>query len=177
MLAKLVSRSVLLLGLLLGLLLSNVAIAGILKDFNGKDREISDFAGDGKWRIVMIWASDCHVCNQEAHEYIRFHKEHENKDARVLGISMDGKEKAEEAREFVARHKINFPNLIGEPQDVAMYYMQLTGSEGFGTPAFLIYTPGGELVVKQEGAVPVDLIEGFMKSWKPKAAAGQEKAR
>jgi len=155
------------------LLFSGMTFAGVTKDFNGNDKDISDFTGDGKWRVVMIWASDCHVCNQEAHEYIRFHEQHQNKDARVLGISMDGKAKENEAKQFIARHKITFPNLIGEPEDVAMHYMKLTGSEWVGTATSVIYTPKGELVVKQEGAVPVDLIEGFMKSWQAKAAGNQ----
>lgn len=175
MFVKYFTRSLLL--LTAGLLYAAASTAGTLKDFDGKDKDIADFAGDGKWRVVMIWASDCHACNQEVHEYVRFHEQHQNKDARVLGIAMDGKEKEKEAREFIARHKLNFPNLIGEPEDVAMKYMQLTGSEWIGTPTFMVYTPKGELVVKQEGAVPVELIEGFMKSWQAKAAASQGNPR
>lgn len=144
------------------------ALAGPLKDFNGKDKSISDYAGDGKWRIVMIWASDCHVCNQEAHAYLRFHRERRDKDARLLGISMDGREKLKEAREFIKRHHLDFPNLIGEPEDVAVEYMKLTGADWVGTPTFLIYTPAGKLVAKQEGAVPVSLIEQFIASSTPK---------
>lgn len=138
------------------------ATAGPLKDFKGNDKAISDFTGDGKWRIVMIWASDCHVCNQEVHAYIKFHEKHKDSDARVLGISLDGKEKLSEAKEFIKRHGVTFPNLIGEPEDVVVEYMKLTGSEWIGTPTFLIYTPKGKLVAKQEGAVPVSLIEGFI---------------
>ena len=171
---KFVARSTLL--LMAGILVSANVFAGVFRDFDGQSKEISDFAGDGKWRVVMIWASDCHICNQEAHQYVRFHEQHRDKDARVLGISMDGKEKQKEAKEFISRHKLNFPNLIGEPEEVAMHYMKLTGSEWVGTPTFLIYTPNGELVVKQEGAVPVDLIEGFMKSWKPKTATNPDKS-
>lgn len=155
-------------GILLALLISFAwtasASAGGLKDFNGTEKAISDYAGDGKWRIVMIWASDCHVCNQEVHAYIKFHEQRKDTDARVLGVTLDGKEKFKEAQEFIKRHGVTFPNLIGEPEDVVIEYMKLTGSDWIGTPTFLIYTPKGKLVAKQEGAVPVALIENFIKS-------------
>lgn len=142
--------------------------AGPYRDFNGQEKSISDFTGDGKWRVVMIWASDCHVCNKEAHTYIGFHEQHKDKDARMLGISLDGKDKIADARDFIRRHKVSFPNLIGEPVDVVTDYMQLTGSEWVGTPTFLIYTPEGKLVAKQEGAAPVSLIENFIRSYSGK---------
>jgi len=154
---------------LVGMSVAGNAYAGGLTDFSGHGKEISDFTGNGKWRIVMIWASDCHVCNQEAHSYVKFNEEHKDKDAQMLGISMDGKAKLKDAEAFVKRHQLNFPNLIGEPADVAMDYMQMTGAEWVGTPTFLIYGPKGDLLAKQEGAVPVDLIENFMKTYKSKS--------
>lgn len=154
------------LGLALLILMASVTVAdaGVLKDFSGQDRNISDYTGNGKWRIVMIWASDCHVCNQEAHSYVKFNREHRHKDAEMLGISMDGQGKRVEAQDFIKRHDLNFPNLIGEPVDVAVEYMRLTGAEWVGTPTFLIYGPQGKLLAKQEGAVPVSLIESFIRS-------------
>lgn len=150
--------------ILWGFLFAVTAQAGQLTDFQGSPKSISDFTGDGKWRVVMIWASDCHVCNDEAHEYVKFHEKHKTVDAQMLGISLDGKDKFSEAGKFVKRHGLSFPNLIGEPEDVVVEYMKLTGSEWVGTPTFLIYTPKGKLVAKQEGAVPVGLIENFIAS-------------
>jgi len=151
-------------GLLVLSLLAIPAHAGPYRDFNGQEKAISNFTGDGKWRVVMIWASDCHVCNQEAHTYNDFHERHKDSDARMLGISLDGRDKIDDARAFIKRHKITFPNLIGEPEEGVMDYMKLTGAEWVGTPTFLIYTPQGELVAKQEGAAPVSLIENFIRS-------------
>lgn len=148
------------------LLFAPVLFAAIngLQDFKGKSKNLSDYTGKGKWTIVMLWASDCHVCNQEVHQYVKFHKEHKNKDASVLGISLDGQEKKSDAKDFMKRHDVNFPNLIGEPMGVSSIYRELTG-EGFrGTPTFLIFSPQGKLRAQQVGAVPTDLIEQFMVS-------------
>lgn len=145
------------------LFLAPVAQAAELQDFNGNPRAISDYSGKGKWLVVMIWASDCHVCNQEAHAYVDFHFVHSDQDAQVLGISIDGQAKKAEAQKFIQRHKINFPNLVGEPAVVARLFSQLTGTYFAGTPAFLFYDPKGELRAQQLGAVPPELIEEFIK--------------
>lgn len=133
-----------------------------LTDFSGNPKKISDYTGEGKWLVVMIWASDCHVCNQEAHEYIKFHTIHKDKDARMLGISIDGKEKLAEAKQFLKKHDINFPSLISEPAAMTETYEELTGDRFIGTPSFMVYKPSGELLGAQGGAVPTSVIESFI---------------
>jgi peroxiredoxin len=133
-----------------------------LTDFKGNPRTIADYAGKGKWLVVMVWASDCHVCNQEVHQYVAFHKKHATKDAKVLGISMDGKEKQADAEAFLQKHQVNFPSLIGEPEVVAGLYQNLTGATWRGTPSFMVYKPDGELIGAQAGAVPTQIIESFI---------------
>lgn len=147
------------------------AWAGGLTDLNGNARTIQDYAGKGKWLVVMIWASDCHFCNTEAHNYVDFQTFHKDKDATVLGISMDGLGNKAAAESFIKRHSVNFPNLIGSPETVAGMYIQLTGAPFGGTPAFLIYDPSGKLRAQQVGAVPTDLIEDFIKSHTKASAA------
>ena len=165
-------QSINLLALILSLAwLLPLAQAQALQDFNGKPREISDYSGKGKWLIVMIWASDCHVCNKEVHNYVDFQFVHADEDAQVLGISIDGKGRKQEAEKFIQRHKVNFPNLIGEPAEVARLFTQLTGAYFAGTPAFLFYDPRGELRAQQLGAVPIEMIEKFIKQ--PVTAANE----
>ncbi|MDH5545865.1 MAG: peroxiredoxin family protein [Gammaproteobacteria bacterium] len=133
-----------------------------LKDFQGNIKSLTDYTGKGKWTVVMMWAHDCHVCNQEAHQYVKFHTAHKDRDAIVLGISMDGLEKKKEAESFVQRHKLNFDNLYGEPEALAEAFENLTGVSWFGTPTFLFFNPKGEIMAQQVGAVPPKLIEQFM---------------
>lgn len=138
------------------------AAAAPLTDFAGKPQQIDDYAGHGKWLVVMFWASDCPVCNAEVHQYNDFHTFHQDSDATVLGISLDGAGKLAEAKAFVARHEVGFPNLIGEPEAVSALYGALVGRPLEGTPAFLIYDPAGKLVAARVGAVPANRIEEFI---------------
>jgi len=148
--------------LTLVLISGNAIAAEASNAFSGSPADIGKYAGNGKWLVVMIWASDCTVCNREAHNYVDFQKQHQGKDAQMLGLSIDGKEKTKDALDFLKRHQLNFPNLIGEPMDVATMYQERTGNDWIGTPTFMVFNPKGELIGAQAGAVPVSIIESFI---------------
>jgi len=149
-------------GLVALLLLAQIATAAQLLDLDGKVRQLSDYTGKGKWLIVMIWASDCLICNKEAFHYEEFYQQHRHKDATVLGISVDGMAKVADARQFIQAHKLTFPNLIGDLDQVGVMVADSSGMQWVGTPTFLIYNPAGELKVADSGAVPVPLIEEYI---------------
>ena len=131
-------------------------------DFKGSPADIQSYLGKGKWTVVMFWASDCLICNKEAHQYVKFHEEHKNKDARILGISLDGIKNIKSAKSFVKDNAVTFDNLIAEPEVVAGFYYDQTGDTWYGTPTFLIYAPDGKLKAAQSGAVPPKLIEDYI---------------
>jgi len=151
------------------------AYAGGLTDFSGKARTISDYTGHGKWLVVMFWAHDCKVCNRDVASKVQFFERHRNKNATVLGISIDGKENRKGAIAFIRRHKVTFPNLIGEPQDVMNLFTRYTGDDFVGTPTFLIFDPQGKVRAEQAGAVPNSLIEDFIRKHSQHAAPGSSK--
>lgn len=140
-----------------------LANAAGLTDFKNTPKTIEEYTANGKWLLVMFWASDCHICNKEAHEYVDFHFAHSDTDATVLGISADGKAQFKDAEKFIKKHAIDFPNLIGEPEDVAAIYGKHANSRWIGTPSFLLFNPKGKLMAAQVGAVPPEVIEDFMK--------------
>lgn len=153
------------LGLILALIVSCLPLAQaapVFTDLSGQPRAVDDYLGDGKWRVVVIWASDCPVCNAEAYQYVDFHLIHQDDDARVLGISIDGPKNVAAAKDFVSRHEINFPNLIAAPDAVAQWYGGITGESLRGTPTIMLFDPAGELQARQAGAVPAEVIEAFI---------------
>ena len=144
------------------------AASAQLTPFDGSPDTLKTYTGKGKWVIAMIWAYDCHVCNQEASEYVSFHEKHKDKDAVVLGISMDGQKQLKQAQKYMDRHAIPFTTLLGEPEKVAGLYEQMTGRTWVGTPTFIIFEPSGKLVAEQAGAVPIELLENFIGNYKAK---------
>jgi len=110
---------------------------GTFQTFDGESKSVSDYIPSDQWLVLMIWASGCHVCNMEAEAYAHLHENQKDKQLRLLGLSIDGPEVAD-AREFVARHDIPFPNLIGDTMAVAEYYQAVSGRPFQGTPSFVI---------------------------------------
>jgi peroxiredoxin len=144
-----------------------------LVDLDGKQRHVNEYIGKGQWTVVVIWAEDCEVCNAEIQSYDFFHDEHKNKNARVLGVTVDGKEKIALSRDFVKRHGLTFPNLLIEPD---MKEIGKFGGGNFvGTPTIYIYSPEGQIVAAQPGAVPISIIEDFINKQEAEKTASADK--
>lgn len=129
---------------------------------DGKTRNVNEFIGHGKWTVVVAWAHDCHICGREIHEMSSFHTAHQDKDAIVLGVSVDGYDQVKEARGFIARHNLPFTNLIAEPKQEVM--MKFGAGRFVGTPTYYIFSPKGEIVGQNVGPVTREEVESFMAS-------------
>ena len=134
----------------------------ILKTTDGAQKTIEDYQNPGKWSVVVFWASDCHVCNVENQQYSKLHTRRKDTDLNVLGISLDGWDNVDDAKSFIKRNKITFPNLIGESDSINKYFHQLSGKYLAGTPAVFIYDKKGKLVAAEIGAVPISVIEKYV---------------
>jgi thiol-disulfide isomerase/thioredoxin len=146
----------------LAAVLAAPARATDLRDLEGRARSLDGYVADGKWTVVMLWASDCPVCAQEAPAWALFDSRHRAGEVRVVGVSLDGAARLAEARAFVERHLLDFPNLIGEPEVVARLYAERARQPWLGTPSFLLYDPAGQLRARQVGALPPERVEAYI---------------
>lgn len=134
-----------------------------LHDFDGKPHVIEEYLGQGKWLVVTVWASDCAICEREIPELVVFHNAHRDKDATVLGISVDGPARKQEALAFIQRHRISFPNLLDGGRAFKAIYLRVTGRPWFGgTPMNLVYAPDGKLAARSIGPLGKREIEAFI---------------
>lgn len=142
-----------------------------LHGLDGKPRNANEFIGHGKWTVVVAWAHDCFICNHEIGQMTAFHNAHKNKDAIVLGVSIDGMEKIKDAREFVADHKLPFVNLVAEPEQEVM--MAFGGGPFVGTPTFYIYDPSGKIVARNVGPTSRQDVEKFIDDYNKNSYVGE----
>jgi len=75
---------------------------------------------------------------------------------------MDGWKGRRDALNFIERHSVPLPNLIGSIRSVAGFFKEVTGVPLSGTPAFLVYDPKGRIATKQIGTVEIEVIEKFL---------------
>jgi peroxiredoxin len=133
-----------------------------LKRLDGKSQNVSAYIGKGKWTIVAIWAHDCPICNAEIPAMAFFHDDHKDKDAIVLGVSVDGWANRHKAKQFIQTHALNFTNLIAEPRQEVLG--RFGGGTFYGTPTFYVYSPTGELMARQVGPITIEAIEEYIQS-------------
>jgi peroxiredoxin len=133
-----------------------------LRDLDGRARNVNEFVGHGKWTVVVVWAHDCGICAREIGQMTALHAAHRDKDAIVLGVTLDGSAHLKEARAFVKRHKLPFVNLITEPSREVL--MKFGAGEFVGTPTYYIYNPKGEIVGQNIGPVSRKEVEAFIAS-------------
>ena len=145
----------------------------LLMDMQGKPRNVNTAIGHGQWVIVTVWSHDCGICAREIHEMASFHKAHEKRDARVLGVSLDGRAQLEAARKFVRDHTLPFVNLVAEPEQEVM--LKFGAGEFVGTPTYYIYDPKGELVGQQVGPLTREEVEKFLDVLRAEAAEAASK--
>ena len=125
----------LLLSITLAVLMSttHAAVPDIaLQTLDGQPRNVNEFIGKGKWVIVVFWVHDCRVCASEIHNMNAFHVAHKDKDAIVLGVTIDGAALLDRARGFAEAHKLQFMNLVAEPE--AEIIERFGGGKFVGTP-------------------------------------------
>jgi thiol-disulfide isomerase/thioredoxin len=141
------------------LLLSTSALA--FTDLNGKKIEMQEQLGGGKWSIVEIWGSDCHACRQHMPSMVKF--DGKLKNARIVGITLDGQEGIANANAFIKQFDIKFKNLVSNPIEVNAWMMETVGEGLIGTPTFILFNPKGKLVAAQPGPVSPKSLETFIK--------------
>ena len=136
-----------------------------LHTLDGKAHSISDEIGRGQWVLLMFWATDCGICRQQEPMISSFHKNHSSNDARVIGISIDGLEKKQEVRRFLANNELSYPNYIGNLALIGLNYPVLTEEAFRGTPTYLLFSPQGELLGVNPGPMRLEALEAFIKRY------------
>lgn len=158
-------------GVLLLILLGSTGLQAASPDIrlmglDGRMHHLSEYIGRGKWVVLNVWGPGCPPCLEEMPELQLFHDRHSADRAMVVGVAIDypsyGYADREEVAQFVDDYFIDFPILLGDAGVVPVF----GGGDLKGTPTTFVYTPQGELVAVQLGAVTAAIIEKFINNYK-----------
>ncbi|UCB53765.1 MAG: TlpA family protein disulfide reductase [Thiotrichales bacterium] len=133
-----------------------------LEGIDGRQHNLSEYIGKGKWTALNIWGTRCPPCLDEIPELVHFHDDHQDTKAIVVGVAIDfpsyGYARKDEVLAFIDDHLVEFPVLLSDA----------TISEKIGTgrleglPTTYLYNPQGKLVAKQVGSITRDILEAFI---------------
>lgn len=133
-----------------------------LKSIDDSSHRLTEYIGKGKWVVLNIWGTDCPPCREEVPELVRFHDEHEETNAIVVGIAIDfpsfGYARKDEVIAFADDYFIDFPILLSDAR--------VTENIGLGAlsglPTTYLFDPEGKLAGMQVGGITKKILEDFI---------------
>ena len=133
-----------------------------LVDVDGKPVTTQADIGIGKWQVVMIWATDCHICAEMKPLMSAFHDQHKDTDAEVYGVALDGVDNLDAVNRYMTEHKVTFPTYVGDMGLIAINFEMNAEVRLSGTPTYMLFNPAGELVAIDYGMLDIDALENFI---------------
>jgi peroxiredoxin len=130
-----------------------------LDGIDGKKHALNEYVGQGKWVVVNVWATACPYCRHELYDLTNFHNAHQDKDAMVIGLTIDWPSfeypEKNYLTEFASSHFIDYPVLMAD----GMLATQVIGQSVDMVPISLMYNPEGKLVKRINGMVTEKVLE------------------
>ena len=134
----------------------------ILENLDKERVFLHDYVGDGRWTIVMLWATDCIPCEEQKPAFEAFHQQHKDTDASVLGIATDGLGNESEVYKLIELHQPTYPNLVALSDVFPRQYQELVGKQFRVTPTYLVFSPQGDLWGSISGDMNFDDLSQFV---------------
>ncbi len=163
-------RALRLLILLMLLMLSEISYAKdhnlLLEGLDGKHHALSEYVGKGKWAVVNVWATACPHCRRELFDLASFYDKHHEKDAIVIGLTLDLETfeipDKKHVSIFAATYLVDYPLLLVSGQLAS----KVIGRAVNTVPATFFYNPEGRLVYEFNGELTMQILEDIINNKK-----------
>lgn len=133
-----------------------------LVDMSGRDATLA--VGQGKWTLVMVWATDCPICQQQKPQISKFHDAYKDLNAEVVGIALDGRDALDAVQSYLDNHVVTFPNYVGELAILSENILRIAEEPLRGTPTYLLFDPKGNIKGINPGPLSEGAIERFIEN-------------
>lgn len=117
---------------------------------------------DGRWELVMFWATYCHICKKDFKKLAAFIEDNPEISLTIVGVVIDGLEEQEQTRELVKKHKLDYTHLVTDYDRANIVYREKSGKRLMGTPSYLLYNPQNKLVAFNTNAIDIDALEIYV---------------
>lgn len=142
-----------------GLETNNPAPNFKLTTLAGETVELADYRG--KKVILNFWASWCPPCRVEMPHMENYYQENqETENVEILAVNMNKTERGNKMEEFVDEHKLTFPILVDEKNDITDLYQVMI------YPTTYIISTEGFITAKHTGALDEEIIKELVSNTK-----------
>jgi thiol-disulfide isomerase/thioredoxin len=119
-------------------------------------------ADDGKWTLVMLWATYCHACEEQKPDISAFNDQHKEGKVSVVGISIEGRDNLSKIQQHQSKSSDSFPSYVGEQLLISSNLELVAGEPLRGTPTYIMLNPENEIVALNPGLLNMDDLESFV---------------
>ena len=113
----------------------------------------------GRWELVMIWATYCRVCKEDFKKLATFIEENREIPLTLVGIVADGLEEQEKTNALVENNKLDYVHILTDFQHASGLYRSVTEKKLIGTPSYLLYDTQNKLAAFNPNAIDLDALE------------------
>ena len=117
---------------------------------------------DGRWELVMFWATYCHICKKDFKKLGAFIDDNPEISLTIVGVVIDGLEEQDQTRALVKKHNLDYTHLVTDYDRANVVYQEKSGKQLMGTPSYLLYNPQNKLVAFNTNAIDIDALEIYV---------------
>ncbi len=120
---------------------------------------VTDQLEEGRWELVMFWATYCPVCKTDFEKLSAFIEQNPDLPFTVVGVVVDGLEEHEKALHQINSRELNYAHVITDFERGSAFYTQASNSALIGVPSQLLYDKDNQLVGYSRNAIDIEALE------------------
>jgi thiol-disulfide isomerase/thioredoxin len=114
---------------------------------------------EGRWELVMFWATYCSICKKDFEKLAEFIKDNPSINLTIVGVVTDGLEAKQKALSQIDSRNLNYTHVLTDFDQSNELYQDITQSKLIGVPSQLLYNTKNELVGFSRNAIDLDALE------------------
>jgi thiol-disulfide isomerase/thioredoxin len=114
---------------------------------------------EGRWELVMFWATYCPVCKKDFENLAKFIIDNPSINLTIVGVVTDGIESKQKAIRQINSRNLNYTHVLANFDQSDELYQEITQSRLIGVPSQLLYNTSNELAGFSHNAIDLDALE------------------
>ncbi len=120
---------------------------------------VLDELQQGRWELVMFWATYCHICKKDFEKLAEFIEQNPSINLTIIGVVTDGIESKQKAVSQIESRNLNYTHMLTNFDHSDALYQDITQTRLIGVPSQLLYDTKNELVGFSRNAIDLDALE------------------
>lgn len=148
--------------LLITLISVGFAKQGTIMQPAGKiDSVVEDQLQEGRWELVMFWATYCQVCKKDFINLGDFIEDNPDLPFTLVGVVVDGVEEKAKTEELIEDRELNYVHILTDYETANEFYTKNTDMQLIGTPSYILYDKDNKLVGVNPNGIDIEALELF----------------